>query len=642
MSLSKQFGFGFIFILIIVFISSLWINVDSTRKYIDDQLLSHAQDTATSLGLSISPYLGDESDIPIVDTMVNAIFDRGYYESIVLTNTKEKILLEKENPPLPEMVPSWFVSLFPLTPPEAETEVNNGWMIAGTLKVKSHPGLGYAQLWTNAKKIFVFTSLLFVVGAVLLFMLLKLITTPIKAVVLASEKISARDFSEIHPVPKTKELRFMVNAINKMANILNKQHKELTAQAESYYQTAYIDALTQLGNKLALDNKLARTFAEDEINTSGYLILVRLSSLNHVNESEGAQTADIYIKTVSHILYRYDYPGESEVFRVRGGDFAILLGSVNEQQCIKAMQDLSEELQEQELPIYVQGCAHMGAAHYTKATGKVSLFEKADAALTTARNSPERWQIASAIAIHQSQHAWREEFSRILEQRAVEVVIQGVFDFDKKVVYSECFARFRAENGTDYLPMSQLVPESERLRVAAKLDLLIIEKVVALHKEKTSHVAINLSANTVADEEMLEQIFKLVASEPGFAEYMTIELHEKCLIRAPQNCQWIADKVRELGGKLTIERVGTSIAAFTHLRTLRPDFIKIDGSFTRDIQNSEDNQFFVRSLVNIAHGLNILVIAELVETQEEADTLQSLFVDYTQGYFNSAPVVWSN
>lgn len=111
--------------------------------------------------------------------------------------------------------------------------------------------------------------------------------------------------------------------------------------------------------------------------------------------------------------------------------------------------------------------------------------------------------------------------------------------------------------------------------------------------------------------------------------------------KSTKNIHYLTDVIREIGVKVTIERLGSSISAFSHLRKLRPDFVKLDGSYTRNIHLSEDNQFFVRSLVNIAHGLNVSVIAELVEEEIEAQTLQELFVDYVQGYLYSQPNSWT-
>lgn len=112
MSLTKQFSLGFMVVLILLFFGTVWINVNSFRVYINDQLSSHAQDTATSLGLSISPYVGDESMSSIVETMINAIFDSEYYESVELSDLDNKIIYAKENPPAPEYLPEWFMICF--------------------------------------------------------------------------------------------------------------------------------------------------------------------------------------------------------------------------------------------------------------------------------------------------------------------------------------------------------------------------------------------------------------------------------------------------------------------------------------------------------------------------------------------------
>jgi EAL domain-containing protein (putative c-di-GMP-specific phosphodiesterase class I)/GGDEF domain-containing protein len=552
-----------------------------------------------------------------------------------------KVLYAKENPEAPEGVPKWFSNMFPLNPPVSETELNSGWNIAGEMTVTAHPGMGYRQLWQNAESTFRFTLLLFIVGTALLYAVLRVILTPIFSVVTASERISGRDFSEIEDVPRTKELNLMVRAINKMAGILNKQHNELTAQAQSYYQSAYMDSLTNLGNKLALDNKLARMFADKEMMPAGYLIIIRLSSLTHVNEAEGAQTADVYISTLASIVKKKGVNLNAETFRVRGGDFVMLLENVNEQRCCELLNELSVEFNNQTLPMYVNGFAHIGAAKFNDLTEKKQLLENADAALTTAKRTPQRWQLASQLEKRISQTEWRQEFNRIIRENAVDIVRQPVKNFDDEVIYFECYARFKSQNEQDYLPMSQLVAESEHLHYAGQLDLLILKKILTLlNKNPADRVGINLSLLTLTEKLHIDSFMSLLKNYPVAAKNLVVEVQEICLQNVPENLFYLADNLRKIGTKLTVERVGTSITAFSKLRKLRPDYIKLDGSFTRNIHKLEDNQFFVRSLVNIAHGLNIVVIAELVEEEIEAHTLHELFVDCVQGYVICEPSKW--
>ena len=240
-----------------------------------------------------------------------------------------------------------------------------------------------------------------------------------------------------------------------------------------------------------------------------------------------------------------------------------------------------------------------------------------------------------------SQSAWREEFSRIINNKSVDIVRQPIRGFDGETLYFECYARFKADNGTDYLPMSQVIAESEHLHCAGSLDLVILEKILTLYSQNSGEpVAINLSPASLAEKITIDRFIKVLSKFSQFASNLVIEIPEICLQKAPENTHYLTDKIREMGCKLTIERLGTSISAFSHLRKLRPDYIKLDGSYTRGIHLSDDNQFFVRSLVNIAHGLNIFVIAELVEEEEEANALKDLFVDYAQGYLYSAPRSW--
>lgn len=640
MSLSKQFSLSFLFVLTLVFLGTVWINVNSFRDYVSNQLASHSQDAATSLGLSISPYMGSEDDLPLIETMMNAIFDSGYYLNITLYDTEKKVLLEKVNPETPVTVPSWFASLFPLNPPMAETEINNGWYIAGSMTIVSHPGVGYDRLWDNAKETFLLTFAIFLVGSGLLYGALRVITTPIIAVVDASKRISARDFSEITKVPKTRELNLMVKAINKMAGILNKQHVELTSQAESYYQTAYIDGLTKLGNKLAMDNKLSRVFADEEMKPSGFLIIVRLSSLAMVNEGEGAEKADNYIKTGSDIMSKVALEHAGEVFRVRGGDFVILFEHLEENHCKLVLEQLSNLFSLEVSPIYSNGFAHVGAAHFDHLTSRIALLENADAALTAARHLPQRWQMASQLSVKQSQREWREQFNEIIENKRVDIARQPVKDFDGQLLYFECFARFKSRDQQSYLPMPQVVSESEYLHMAGKLDLIILEKILTLVSVDQEPVAVNLSTSALSDKEIINDIINLLRSNASLCPLVTFEIHEMSLQRYPEECIEFAEALRQIGVKLTLERVGSNLASFSHLKQLRPDHIKLDGSLTRKIEKTEDNQFYVRTLVNIAHGLNIKVIVELVETLEEAQTLHSLYVDFTQGYLQGKPEMW--
>jgi len=90
--------------------------------------------------------------------------------------------------------------------------------------------------------------------------------------------------------------------------------------------------------------------------------------------------------------------------------------------------------------------------------------------------------------------------------------------------------------------------------------------------------------------------------------------------------------VHSFGCKVCINKFGASFTSFKYLTQLKADFIKIDGSYISNINNINDNQFFVKSLVQIAHGVGIEVIAEFIETAEEFEVCKELAIDGFQGY----------
>ncbi|MGY0639127.1 MAG: LapD/MoxY N-terminal periplasmic domain-containing protein, partial [Paraglaciecola chathamensis] len=367
MPLSRQLGLSLLAVLIMVFIGTLWINANNTRDFVDQQLASHAQDTATSLGLSIAPYMANEEDLPVVDTMMNAIFDRGFYQSMVLKDAKQNVLLEKHNPNSVEGVPLWFRNLLPLTPPKSTTDVNNGWTIAGTLTVKSHPGFGYQQLWLNATQAFWMILAVFIVALILLYALVRMITTPLLAVIKQADAISKQQFEQIGVIPHTPELKRIVVAVNRMSAQLAKLFNQLSNQAERYRDFAYKDQLTGVANRRAFELAFEQLLTDSEQHTQGYLLLVRLTSLNEVNTNLGYQAGDEYVKLIGQelqsVLAQADLNGA--LYRVSGADFVVLLEDTAQQACIAFTQSIIAQLNAIEKSEYRLGTAHVGVGSFS-------------------------------------------------------------------------------------------------------------------------------------------------------------------------------------------------------------------------------------------------------------------------------------
>jgi diguanylate cyclase (GGDEF)-like protein len=644
MSLSKQLGFGFFTVLVLVFIGSLWINVTNTRDFIQLQLQSHAQDTATSLGLSITPYIGNDEDIAIVDTMTNAIFDRGYYQSIELKDAADQLLLSKKNPTAIEAVPEWFMSMFPIYAPVAQTELSNGWNIAGQLTVASNPGFGYLQLWRNAISTFWVITAIFILALVFVYFLVKAITKPINDVVNSAEHISNRQFDVIKDIPRTPELKTFVTAINKMAGKLSTMFDQITSQSEQYRQFAYTDQLTKIENRRAFDLYIKSLLGDQESQAQGFMMVIRLASLADVNNTLSKDEGDNYVLSVCEQTQKLVKQAHTDysMYRLSGADFALVLDGMKHEQCEKLALQLCESFKRLEKSEYAHGTAHIGVTTFFHAMEYADLMQKADNALAIAANAEPALQFASDAQVNMSNTQWRAQIDKLLAANNADFAAQPISSKQGDLLYVEWFARLPSKASNELIPMAQLIPASIRLDASEKLDRMIIATAIQkLEAAELSNVSVglNISRMSLFDTEFQSWFINQLSNKPDVCARLTIEIPERALVNDETMLPVFISMVKDLGVKVTIEHFGAQLAGLRHLKNLKPDYLKIDGRFIRDIANESDNQLFVSSLISIAHGLNIKIIAETIESNEEYEWLKTAGVDFFQGYYLSAPKI---
>lgn len=652
MSLSKQLYLGLTLVLTLVFFSSLWINVDNTRHYINSQLASHAQDTATSLGLSIKPFIGNPDDLPMVDGMISAIFDSGYYQKMILKSNQGKILLEKHNPMAFDNVPAWFVRLFPLTPPQASTEIHDGWVKPKTLHITSHPGFGYNQLWQSAVKSSWMILGLFLLAGTLVSLLLKTITDPIKKAAQQADEICQGNFIQVSDIPKPIELNLFVNAMNRMSRILQNLFNELTQQTEKYQRAAYIDELTELSNRRAFNNQFESILANQEQGIAGFLMIIRLSSLDRINKEVGYTAGDEYVKSavaiINSVLKYANALSNNNAYRLAGADFAIILPDLDKESCHHIASELMTRFNQAAYQTADQAddygqlnsFGHIGITNFSTSDVLTDVLIQADNALVEALSAKQGWQFASNITLQQGNSLWKSELEQQLVNGQVAFVAQAIKDAKEQVLYQELYARFTHSTEHTLIPMGQLMAVAQRLNLAQRFDELVISQALIKAKQRQLPIAINLSPSSLGQPKFSQWLLSKLITEKNLCQLLTFEISEQSLIQHANNVCSLSQELKGLGCKITLEHFGASTSSFTHLMKIKPEFVKVDGSYSQDIANSQENQLFVQSLVNIAHSLNIKVIAELVENTEQQAQLNSLFVDYFQGYFIDKPSEW--
>ena len=148
---------------------------------------------------------------------------------------------------------------------------------------------------------------------------------------------------------------------------------------------------------------------------------------------------------------------------------------------------------------------------------------------------------------------------------------------------------------------------------------------------------INISPRSINNEHFMIWLERKLLREPSAASRLVFEISELGLQQNINMAKRLVDMLHRVGSRVTVERFGIGLTSFKFFRDLTPDYIKMDSSYTRDIDDDKNNQYFLRLMVDLAHRLGISVLAESVESQKEKHTLEKLFIDGCQGYYIGKP-----
>lgn len=639
----------FTFLLFLLLFAGTWYaKLQSTRTFLIDQLESHAQDTATSLALSVSPHVA-QKDMTTVESMINAVFDRGYYQIIKFDDPRHKPLLERTVEVKIENVPAWFVHWIPLTTPEATAGVMSGWNQAGSIYVKSHPGYAYETLWKDVVNMTLWfaacAGFVLVAGGLGLRLLLK----PLAAMERQADALCKKEYKLQVPLPWTKEFRRVVEAMNRMTNKVKEMFDEQAAQAEGLQERAYHDSLTGLGNRRYFESQITGRLDQHEISANGVVLLVRIHDLDKLNQQKGFQAGDDLLKRVALLLQESSAQyANITLARLTGGDFGIFVpnGSLwDGEQIASDMANRLGRLAAEQMSI-TDNIGHLGVAIYDGITTLGRILSEADLALASAMHKgPNAWDIRAITAdtdrMPLGQHQWKDILEKALAARRISFDAQPVVanSQERTIMHLEVFARILQEDGK-LLNAAVFMPLAERLHLVATIDRIVIEEVLKLDfsRQGVNKIAINLSPASLADAAFNRWIRSYLQTLPPEAPHICFEFSEFAAVQHLPLVKEFSAVVRAFGHGIGLDHYGQSFSKLGYLQSLQPEYVKIDRAYTGELKDGvNDSRFYIASLCGVAHSIDIAVIAEGVESEQQAQTLKELNLDGLQGYFIGRP-----
>ena len=651
MTLIRQLILVIVTLFTLLFVGTFTLSVNNTQKYLSEQLRTIAQDTATSLGLTLSPHFANE-DMIVVESMVSAVFDSGYYREVIIRDMEGKPLVERVAPVSIEGVPDWFIRLVPLHTPSGESLIMAGWQQAGVISVAANPGQAYARLWKNVVGAFfwflVCSVFTFGLGVVALHFVLR----PLRAVEDQAKAICDREYPVQKKVPWTLELRSVVAAMNRMTIKVKDMFQEQADAMERIRAENLLDPVTGLGNRKYFDMQLRHLMADTEKFETGALIIVEIKDLKRINDELGYVKTDAFIAEVGKLITEHCNRLEGvETFaaHIAGADFAIVLSDVSEAEAEKFTDELMQTLPRlhDKGIIDTVDIAHAGIAHY-RSQNFGELMSEADTALRAAQGKGVNAWVLNRAAPDAGRYAysatqWGTILNKIIENRKILLFRQPIVrcGTDRPVDHYETLLRV-LDDDNSVIPAGIFIPMAKRLGLIQALDKLVVSEVMARLAKGGDGVpvAVNLFPTSIVDPAFNDWLVAELNGQPAVARQLILEVSEYGAVEDVGRLKDWVDRIRATGAKTSIDHFGKGFSSFGYLCDTRIDYLKIDGSFISDIQDNRDHRFFVESVIKIAHSLDIRVVAETVENDKEIETLSKLGMDAMMGYGIKPPAKW--
>lgn len=637
MSLFKQLLLSICLFLFVVFTGNFLIGLDSARNQSASQLKIHAQDAATALGLTLSPYIDDAAHI---NKIIDSLFASGYFSRIRLIDAAtEQVMTERVGLPAGHETPAWFVRLTGLNEEQGDAIVSRGWFQAARVEVVSHPLFAIERLWKNALSalggLLICVVLCCGLGAWVLRMQLR----PLEHVVAQAHAIVRREFLGTPKLPRTPELRRVMEAMNLMVEKLRALFKEEAARSERLHDEAYQDPLTGLGNGRYFDLQL-RAYLSDKESPSGHLMLLRVNDLAGLNRRLGPQKADELLFHVAALLRGLD--SRYEVARNRGGEFVLLASGLNRDESADLLLRLSEGLEQ----LFVMGSsdcqpvAFVSLMPFNAGEQAEELYRALDRAQAQATQTPGGIVWATrmrAAAIPDERQYWRGLLEQALSHEQVELHFQPVLGRgqDAETLHYKVLARLLDADGK-LIPAGDFLPWLARFGWNARLDALVLRRALQ-HLETGAHtLAVSISGSSLRSSQTLA-VLDGITPEQG--RQLVIELDEAEL-PSQEVLEALARQLMAKYCRLGIQHFGNNFSMIGSLSRLGLAYLKIDGIYIRNIDLEPDKRLFLQALQRATHNIDLPLIAERVETAGEWQQLSELGFAGGQGYLLGAPAAW--
>lgn len=468
------------------------------------------------------------------------------------------------------------------------------------------------------------------------------LTNPLKRLGRQSRLIAAGEFEA------TLEVGSSIHEVANLATDLNHMRRELVQQAHTLEYQALHDALTGLPNRIFIRDRVTSTITRAERDNYKFALMVMdLDHFKEINDTLGHPIGDIVLQLVAAKLRNYVNEYDC-VARLGGDEFCILLDSTDSDGAKEIADRIGSGLQK---PFRIDECtidlgASIGIALWPD-DGKdfEMLLRRADVAMYVAKRESVRVARYSKDLDPNTpeQLSLTGELREALDNNELRLTYQPKYHIKtQKIAGVEALVRWQHPRRGIMLP-NAFIALAEKSGMIEPLTLWVVSEALRQVKVWNNHditipVAVNISARNLLSPSFPENIQSLLYQFGLDGSAITLELTESALLADPLRAQASLSKLHELGILLAIDDFGTGYSSLAYLKKLPVNELKIDKMFISDMTRNPNDMAIVRATIEMAHSLDLTVVAEGIEDPQTLNALFDLGCDLGQGNLLSEPV----
>lgn len=620
MTLYKQISIFITTIFLILFSIILIVIFSIMREYAQKELYENAQNSVSTLSLSISNTQISESNI---QTMIDATFDNGNYERITFKNIDNEIMHERKQEEIKiNNILKWFEDIIDLEIPVAKSTLSNNWQIVGILEIINDKNTIYLQLYKLMTHILIYLSILCIIFLIVLYYILHLILKPLLNIQKQASAVINNEFLIQEELPKTKEFKIVIKSINSMIRKFESIFQSANESLSKSKELLYMDSVMNIPNRKYFILKASEYMIEESEKSNGITIIISIKRVELLNQIIGYENTDKLMHDFAQYIKIITKKFEDVLLcRLNGTEIIILLPNKDISNISYIIEDIfayiNNILEKYKIENKKDLGIYLGVSKYEKIKEIKTFFNFLDYLVAQAKLLPNgKYYIFNNMNIDIGKNKWREN------------ILNGIKNHNFQIIYRKTIESKTKKNVHNVVSFilkidSQSYTYSEFMAFVIKLNLVedvylyIIEKILLSKNNSTEIITtIQLSSDFLTNiyaYEKLKRLFERLRNQ--IKGRIVFEISEALINKHYETTLLFVNLFKEYHFGFGINNFIADSQDYSYLKKIKPSFVKVDKEYLLgNVQN-------INILKIILESLGINLIATGVNSIEELNLL---------------------